>query len=91
MSPQAGWILQEEIVPRLRSAIPRNVFTFPRQKDPTPCISFDYRFVPGSSALRFALLVPFGAALNQYHPLVLQIRGPGNHRQCDRNVSWKKF
>jgi hypothetical protein len=25
MSPQAGWILQEEIVPRLRSAIPRNV------------------------------------------------------------------
>ena len=25
MSPQAGWILQEEVVPRLRSAIPRNV------------------------------------------------------------------
>ena len=25
MSPQAGWILQEEIVPRLRSAIPRSV------------------------------------------------------------------
>jgi hypothetical protein len=25
MSPQAGWILQEEIVPRLRSAIPKNV------------------------------------------------------------------
>jgi len=25
MSPQAGWILQEEIVPRLRSSIPRNV------------------------------------------------------------------
>jgi hypothetical protein len=25
MSPQSGWILQEEIVPRLRSAIPRNV------------------------------------------------------------------
>jgi hypothetical protein len=25
MSPQLGWILQEEIVPRLRSAIPRNV------------------------------------------------------------------
>jgi len=25
MSPQAGWILQEEIVPRLRSAIPRTV------------------------------------------------------------------
>jgi DNA-directed RNA polymerase specialized sigma24 family protein len=25
MSPQAGWILQEEIVPRLRSAVPRNV------------------------------------------------------------------
>jgi DNA-binding CsgD family transcriptional regulator len=25
MSPQAGWILQEEIVPRLRAAIPRNV------------------------------------------------------------------
>ena len=25
MSPQAGWILHEEIVPRLRSAIPRNV------------------------------------------------------------------
>ena len=23
MSPQAGWILQEEVVPRLRSAIPR--------------------------------------------------------------------
>ena len=25
MSPQAGWILQEEVVPRLRSAIPTNV------------------------------------------------------------------
>src|SRR5258705_7818698 len=25
MSPQAGWILQEEIVPRLRASIPRNV------------------------------------------------------------------
>ena len=25
MSPQAGWILQEEIVPRLRSAIPKSV------------------------------------------------------------------
>ena len=25
MSPQAGWILQEEVVPRLRSAIPRCV------------------------------------------------------------------
>jgi hypothetical protein len=25
MSPQAGWILQEEVVPRLRSAIPRAV------------------------------------------------------------------
>src|SRR5271156_2456725 len=25
MSPQAGWILQEEVVPRLRSAIPRSV------------------------------------------------------------------
>lgn len=25
MSPQAGWILQEEIVPRLRAAIPRSV------------------------------------------------------------------
>jgi len=25
MSPQAGWILQEEVVPRLKSAIPRNV------------------------------------------------------------------
>ena len=25
MSPQAGWILQEEVVPRLRAAIPRNV------------------------------------------------------------------
>ena len=25
MSPQAGWILQEEVVPRLRSAIPRTV------------------------------------------------------------------
>jgi hypothetical protein len=25
MSPQAAWILQEEVVPRLRSAIPRNV------------------------------------------------------------------
>jgi hypothetical protein len=25
MSPQAGWLLQEEIVPRLRSAIPRSV------------------------------------------------------------------
>ena len=25
MSPQAGWILQEEIAPRLRSSIPRNV------------------------------------------------------------------
>ena len=25
MSPQAGWILQEEIVPRLRSAIPRTL------------------------------------------------------------------
>ena len=25
MSPQAGWILQEEIVPRLRGAIPRTV------------------------------------------------------------------
>ena len=25
MSPQAGWILQEEVVPRLRSSIPRAV------------------------------------------------------------------
>ena len=25
MSPQAGWILQEEIVPRLKASIPRNV------------------------------------------------------------------
>ena len=25
MSPQAGWILQEEVLPRLRSAIPRTV------------------------------------------------------------------
>ena len=25
MSPQAAWILQEEVVPRLRSSIPRNV------------------------------------------------------------------
>ena len=25
MSPQASWILQEEIIPRLRSSIPRNV------------------------------------------------------------------
>jgi len=25
MSPQAGWILQEEVVPRLRASIPRNV------------------------------------------------------------------
>ena len=25
MSPQAGWILQEEVVPRLKSSIPRNV------------------------------------------------------------------
>lgn len=25
MSPQAGWILQEEVVPRLRSVIPRTV------------------------------------------------------------------
>ena len=25
MSPQAGWILQEQIVPRLKSSIPRNV------------------------------------------------------------------
>jgi hypothetical protein len=25
MSPQAAWILQEEVAPRLRSAIPRNV------------------------------------------------------------------
>jgi len=25
MSPQAGWILQEEVVPRLRAAIPRSV------------------------------------------------------------------
>jgi hypothetical protein len=25
MSPQAGWILQEQIVPRLRASIPRNV------------------------------------------------------------------
>ena len=25
MSPQAGWILQEEVVPRLRSSVPRNV------------------------------------------------------------------
>ena len=25
MSPQASWILQEEIAPRLRSAIPNNV------------------------------------------------------------------
>jgi hypothetical protein len=25
MSPQAGWTLQEEVVPRLRSAIPRCV------------------------------------------------------------------
>jgi hypothetical protein len=25
MSPQAGWILQEEILPRLRASIPRNV------------------------------------------------------------------
>ncbi len=26
MSPQAGWILQKEVVPRLRSAIPRTVY-----------------------------------------------------------------
>lgn len=25
MSPQAGWILQEEVVPRLKASIPRNV------------------------------------------------------------------
>ena len=25
MSPQAGWILQEEVVPRLRASVPRNV------------------------------------------------------------------
>ena len=25
MSPQAGWILQEEVIPRLRASIPRNV------------------------------------------------------------------
>jgi hypothetical protein len=25
MAPQAGWILQEEVLPRLRSAIPRTV------------------------------------------------------------------
>jgi hypothetical protein len=25
MSPQAGWILQAEVVPRLRASIPRNV------------------------------------------------------------------
>jgi len=25
MSPQAGWILQEEVIPRLRSAVPRSV------------------------------------------------------------------
>ena len=25
MSPQAGWLLQEEVVPRLRASIPRNV------------------------------------------------------------------
>ena len=25
MSPQASWILQEEVVPRLKSAIPRTV------------------------------------------------------------------
>ena len=25
MSPQVGWILQEEVVPRLRASIPRNV------------------------------------------------------------------
>lgn len=25
MSPQAGWILQEEVVPRLKASVPRNV------------------------------------------------------------------
>lgn len=44
---------------------PVNAFNFPRQKDPTPRTSFDHRFVPGSSALRSAQLIPFGAASNQ--------------------------
>jgi DNA-binding NarL/FixJ family response regulator len=33
MSPQAGWILQEEVVPRLKSAIPRTV-SFVGSEDP---------------------------------------------------------